>query len=125
MLPRSILPHSTTASPALLGTPCLHAFHTAQLDITQRSVLPFTMVRVHEEGAFCVYVYSPPREHQPPHVHIECTRGGEVLILLGDDETAPSLWQNHHMGMADAREALRLVALHQMNFLGEWRKLHG
>ena len=54
------------------------------------------MVMVHEEGAFRVYVYSPPREHQPPHVHVECTRGGEVLIQLGDENTAPALWQNHH-----------------------------
>jgi hypothetical protein len=83
------------------------------------------MVRLLEEGAFRVYVYSPPREHQPPHVHVECTRGGEALIRLGDPETPPSLWQNHHMGAADARQALRLVETHQLRFLAEWRRLHG
>lgn len=84
------------------------------------------MVKLHEEGAFSVYVYSPPREHQPPHVHVECTRGGEVLILLGDGEsTAPSLWQNHHMKAVDARQALRIVEEHQQRFLSEWRRLHG
>jgi hypothetical protein len=83
------------------------------------------MVKVHEEGPFRVYVYSPPREHQPPHVHVECTRGGEVLILIGDQETAASLWQNHHMSAADAREALRIVEVHQLRFLEEWRRLHG
>jgi hypothetical protein len=82
------------------------------------------MVKLLEDGAFRVYVYSPPREHQPPHVHVECTRGGEVLIRLGDQDTSPSLWQNHHMSSADARQALRIVETHQLRFLTEWRRLH-
>jgi hypothetical protein len=48
-----------------------------------------------------------------------CSRGGEVLIRLGDEETAPSLWQNHHMSVADARQALRIVETHQLRFLAE------
>jgi hypothetical protein len=56
---------------------------------------------------------------------VECTRGGEVLIRIGDQETAPSLWQNHHMSAADAREALKIVEVHQLRFLEEWRRLHG
>jgi hypothetical protein len=83
------------------------------------------MVKVFDEGAFRVYVYSPPREHQPAHVHVECTRGGEVLVKLGDQESAPTLWLNHHMSIADAREALRIVEMHQSRFIEEWRKLHG
>jgi hypothetical protein len=82
------------------------------------------MVKLLEDGAFRVYVYSPPREHQPPHVHVECTRGGEVLIRLGDQDTSPALWQNHHMSSADARQALRIVETHQLRFLTEWRRLH-
>jgi hypothetical protein len=83
------------------------------------------MVKLLEQGAFRVYLYSPPREHQPPHVHVECTRGGEVLVRLGDESTAASLWQNHHMSAADARQALRIVETHQLRFLVEWRRLHG
>lgn len=83
------------------------------------------MVKLLEEGAFRVYVYSPPREHQPPHVHVECTRGGEVLIHLGDQETPPSLWQNHHMSAVDARQALKIVETHQLPLLAAWRRLHG
>ena len=83
------------------------------------------MVKVHDEGAFRVYVYSPPLEHRPPHVHVECTRGGEVVVRFGDDDAPPSLWQNHHMTAADAREALRIVREHQQHFLAEWRRLHG
>jgi len=83
------------------------------------------MVRIHQEGGLTVYVYSPPREHKPPHVHVESNRGGEVLIRLGDEQSAPSLWQNHHMNEADAREALRIVETNQVRFLADWRKLHG
>jgi hypothetical protein len=83
------------------------------------------MVRVYEEGEFRVYVYSPPREHEPPHVHVESANGGEVLIRLGDDNNPPTLWQNHHMRAADAREALRIVTDHQQLLQEEWRRLHG
>lgn len=83
------------------------------------------MVRILEEGEFRVYVYSPPREHPPPHVHVECTRGGEVLIRLGDESAPPSLWQNHHMSAPDARAALRIVEENQLRFLAEWSRLHG
>jgi len=83
------------------------------------------MVKAYDSGGFQVYVYCPPREHQPPHVHVESTNGGEVLVLLGDTETPPSLWQNHHMSAPDAREALRIVEEHQQQFLAEWRRLHG
>jgi hypothetical protein len=82
------------------------------------------MVKVYEARGFRAYVYSPPREHQPPHVHVECDHGGEVVVRLGDGRTPPS-WQNHHMGAADAREAMRIVARHWRHFLGEWRRLHG
>ena len=83
------------------------------------------MVRILEEGPFRVYLYSPPREHQPPHVHVECTRGGEVLIVIGDEYEPPFVWQNHHMRAADARQALRIVEENQMRFLAEWKRLHG
>jgi hypothetical protein len=83
------------------------------------------MVKAYDEGGFRVYVYSPPREHQPPHVHVESTNGGEVLVLLGDEEALPSLWQNHHMSAADARAALRIVEENRARFLEEWRRLHG
>lgn len=60
-----------------------------------------------------------------PSRHVECTNGGEILVLLGDGKTAPSLWQNHHMKVADARDALRIVEENQQRFLTVWRRLHG
>ena len=72
--------------------------------------------RVLEEGEFSVYVYAPPREHRPPHAHVECTRGGEVMVKLGND---------YHMRAEDAREALRIVEQNQERLIEEWRRLHG
>jgi hypothetical protein len=63
--------------------------------------------------------------YMPPHVPVECSNGGEVLVTLGDAGTAPALWRNHHMREADAREALRIVEENQERFLEEWRRLHG
>lgn len=83
------------------------------------------MVKVYDEGAFRAYIYAPPREHQPPHVHVECTRGGELVVRLGGERTPPSMWMNHHMSAPDAREAMRIVTARHLEFLAEWRRLHG
>jgi hypothetical protein len=48
-----------------------------------------------------------------------------VLIRLGEGDTAPNLWQNHHMSPADARQALQIVTANRDRLLAEWRKLHG
>ena len=79
---------------------------------------------IYSADGFEAFVYAPPREHEPPHVHLECANGGEVMVKLGDSETAPSLWRNHHMRAADARQALRIVEWNQKRFLEEWRRLH-
>ena len=83
------------------------------------------MGRVDQQGGFSVYVYAPPREHRPPHVHVESIRGGEVTVKLGNEFIGPSLWQNHHMRPDDAREALRMVERNQERYIDEWRRLHG
>lgn len=83
------------------------------------------MVKVYDRGGFRIYLYHPPREHEPPHVHVECTRGGEVVVRIGHKGIPASLWQNFHMRSLDAREALRIVQQHQETFLQMWRRLHG
>jgi hypothetical protein len=72
-----------------------------------------------------VHAMAPPQRAPETHVHVESTAGGEVLVLLGDEETPPTLWQNHHMKAVHAREALRIVEANQLHFLAEWRRLHG
>jgi hypothetical protein len=56
---------------------------------------------------------------------VECVNGGEVLMELGDCDTAPTIWQNHRMRAPDARKALRIVEENQQRFLEQWRRLHG
>jgi len=48
-----------------------------------------------------------------------------VIVKLGNDYTAPSLWHNHHMRAEDAREGLRIVERNQERLIEEWRRLHG
>ena len=83
------------------------------------------MVKVHQGGEFECYIYSRPREHFPPQVRVECARGGEAMIRLGNEVTEPCLLQNHHMRGVDVRRAIRLVRRHQHRFLEEWMRLHG
>ena len=83
------------------------------------------MGKVFRGEGFEVFVYAPPREHEPPHVHVECSSGGEVVITIGDQNNAPSMSKNHHMRAADARHAIRIVEWNQERFLAEWRRLHG
>jgi hypothetical protein len=49
------------------------------------------VVKLLDESGFKVCVYSPPRGHHPPHVHVECSEGGEVIIRLGEGNAPPSL----------------------------------
>lgn len=82
------------------------------------------MVTVHREGPFRVAVYPPPKEHGPPHVHV-IRDENEVLINLGDENTAPSLRENRGLGAPDVRRALGIVMEQQEALLAEWRWLHG
>lgn len=82
------------------------------------------MPKIYDENGFVVYVLLPPREHGPAHVHIE-RGGGEARILLGDHNTAPSIWDLRGMRARDAGKALRIVAANQAEFLQQWEKHHG
>ena len=82
------------------------------------------MVTIHRARGFRVVLYPGDKEHTPPHVHI-FHGDPEVIIALGDEETAP--WIREVMGMKkpDARRALQIVEEHQERFLETWRKYHG
>ena len=49
----------------------------------------------------------------------------EVKIALGDEETAPWVWQVLRMRKPDVRRALVIVEEHQEQFLEIWRTYHG
>ncbi len=84
----------------------------------------FLMPTVLRIGGFSVRMYSPPREHGPPHVHVGHA-GNEVVVLLGDSEHAPTIRETIGMSVADVSRALRIVAEHQALLLNLWRNFHG
>lgn len=82
------------------------------------------MVSIHRERGFEVVLYPGDKEHSPPHVHI-FYGDEEVKIALGDEETAPWVWEVLEMRKPNVARALRIVEEHQEGFLAHWRKYHG
>jgi hypothetical protein len=71
-----------------------------------------------------VRIYLPPREHEPPHVHV--VKGGtEVVIRLGDAEALPQVGEVYGMRSADVMRAYRIVEANQALLLEKWRYHHG
>ncbi|HET9064492.1 MAG TPA: DUF4160 domain-containing protein [Gemmatimonadales bacterium] len=81
-----------------------------------------TVLRI---DGFLVRVHGPPREHPPPHVHVERDGGGMSVIRLGDSVVPPTLWWVVGMSRRDQRRALRLVLKHHDLLLATWERIHG
>jgi hypothetical protein len=58
------------------------------------------MPKVHDEGGYQVYVYNPPREHGPAHVHV-FRAAGEIV------------------------RAVRIIEENREQLLEDWRRIHG
>lgn len=82
------------------------------------------MVKIHRERGFDVVLYPGDKEHTPPHVHI-FYGDEEVKIALGDEETAPWIWEVIRMKTPNVARALVIAEDHQEAFLAQWRKYHG
>lgn len=67
-------------------------------------------------------------EHLPPHVHV-WKAGAEVIINIGNRDTAPSIEEVNEMSRKDAYRALEIVKDNQRVFLRRWwqiwRTIHG
>jgi hypothetical protein len=82
------------------------------------------MPRVHEAGGFRVYIYLPPREHGPAHVHV-LKAGSEVVVHIG---TGAALEPHRVFGPikdTDVIRAIRIVEAIEEYLLEEWRRYHG
>jgi len=69
-------------------------------------------------------IFLPPREHEPPHVHVR-KAGGEVVIELaiaGRRQTIREVWG---MRAVDVTEAFWIVEEHTEYLLTCWREYHG
>lgn len=82
------------------------------------------MVTVHRERGFQVVLYPGDKEHTPPHVHV-FYGDEETKIALGDEDTAPWVWQVLEMRKPNVRRALAIVEEHQERFREIWRTYHG
>jgi len=72
-------------------------------------------------AGFQVHIYLPPREHEPPHVHV--VKGGtEVVVTLANP---PQVREVRRMSNRDAVRAYRIVSDHRAMLLAEWRRYHG
>ncbi len=69
---------------------------------------------------FMIYV----DDHEPPHVHVFRERG-ELVVLLGDDQTRPVVRDRHGFSRGDEKRALRIIDEYQDFLRRMWEKLHG
>lgn len=75
-------------------------------------------------GRFRVLILLPPREHEPPHVHV-WHAGGEVVIELPAGDRPQAVRSVAGMRTADVTAAFWLVEEHADYLLQCWRRYHG
>ena len=83
------------------------------------------MPAIFREDGFVVRIYGPPREHPPPHVHVERGREATVVICLGIAGGVLSVRAVQRMHEHEVVRALRVVERHQDQLLSVWRTMHG
>lgn len=84
------------------------------------------MATIVRAGRLRVKLYGPPREHPPPHVHVEVGRVGVVVIRLALGDNPLQVWRVH--GEVDdsvVLEAVRLVERHEVAIRVAWERMHG
>ena len=83
------------------------------------------MATVLTKDGFRVRIYGPPREHPPPHVHVEKGREGLVILRLPLPGKPLAVWRVYKMSKKDVLKAYRLVEDHQDAIGQAWRAIHG
>lgn len=79
-----------------------------------------------QDCRLAVKVYGPPREHPPPHVHVEVGRVGVVVVRLALDDRPLAVWKvSGEVDDATVIEAVRLVEAHEATIRDAWRRIHG
>lgn len=84
------------------------------------SLVP-TVLRV---GGFRVVIFLPPREHEPPQVHVWSADGEAVIDLATavHPQSVRSVWR---MRTNDVATAFWIVEEHMDYLLERWREHHG
>ncbi|MGI8619736.1 MAG: DUF4160 domain-containing protein [Gemmatimonadaceae bacterium] len=81
------------------------------------------MPTVLREGGFRVVIFLPPREHEPPHVHVR-NAGGEVVIELATGKSPQTVREIAGMRTTDIMRAFWIVEEHTEYLLARWREYH-
>ena len=82
------------------------------------------MPTVLRHDGFRVVIYLPPREHEPPHVHV-WHAGGEVVIDLASRSAPQTIRSAAGMRTTDIARAFWLVEERHAFLLDCWRTYHG
>ena len=82
------------------------------------------MPTVLRAGGFRIVIFLPPREHEPPHVHVRST-SGEVVINLAVGSKPQMVRSTVGMRTNEVALAYWLVEEHTEQLLERWRALHG
>jgi hypothetical protein len=80
-----------------------------------------TVLRV---DSFRIVIYLPPREHEPPHVHV-WKGDSEVVIDLPTARRGQIIRGVSRMRTADVAKAFWIVEDHAEYLLTRWREYHG
>ncbi len=79
-----------------------------------------TVLRV---GGFRILIFLPPREHQPPHVHV-WKADGEVVIELAVGDGSQTIRSVARMRTSDVKAAFWIVEENAEYLLKCWREYH-
>jgi hypothetical protein len=75
-------------------------------------------------GSFRIVIYLPPREHGPPHVHVDAD-DGEIVVELARGVEPARIRRVRGLSTSDAMAGFRVVESN-LEFLRTcWRKYHG
>jgi len=75
-------------------------------------------------NGFRVVIFLPPREHAPPHVHVQHATG-EAVIMLATTGRKQSLTSVTSLRDADVARAFWIVESHSEYLLERWTEFHG
>lgn len=79
------------------------------------------MPTVLRKDGFNFVIY--PDDHEPSHTHVR-KAGKEVVINLGDAQTAPYMRENKGMSKQNVRKALKFAYEHQDELIAAWEEFH-
>lgn len=82
------------------------------------------MPTVLRRGGFRVVIFLPPREHRPPHVHVQ-NSDGEAIIELATGHSPQRVRQVAGMRNRDVVRAFWLVEVKADYLLACWQRYHG